>query len=239
MAWLDIKMRYRRTKLGPLWMVLFSFVTTVCTAIFASVLFKMNFGDFFPYVCCGMVVWAYVASIITDSCNLFIAQAPLIKNTNVSLLNFGLRMFVKNTIVFMHSLVIVFLVILYYKVPINSSFFLIIPGLLIFMISSFALSITLGFLCTRYRDFLQLVNSTLGLLVFVTPIMWKAEMLGKWEFVVNLNPLTHYVTLLRDPLLGKTPSLLNYGVAVGFGGFLLLVTALFYNRYRKRLVHWI
>jgi ABC-type polysaccharide/polyol phosphate export permease len=239
MAWLDIKLRYRRTKLGPLWMVLFTFVTTICTATLASVLFKMNWGDFFPYVCCGMIVWAYVAGLITDSCNTFLAQSPLIKNTNVPLLNFGLRMFVKNTIVFFHSLVIAACVILYFDVPITLNLLLLFPALFLFFITSVSLSVILGFLCTRYRDILQLIQSTLGLLVFVTPIMWKAEMLGSRAYLMNFNPLTHFVILIREPLLGNTPSVLNYTVAAGFSGFLLLITYFFYNKYRKRLVHWL
>lgn len=239
LAWLDIKLRYRRTKLGPLWMILFTFITTVCTGTLATLLFKMQFGRYFPYVCLGMIVWAYISTIITDSCSLFITQTSLIKNTNVSLLNFCLRMYVRNTIVFFHALVIAACVILYFQVPINLNLLLLVPGLLIFMLTTIALSIILGFFSARYRDIQQLIQSTLGLLVFVTPIMWQADMLGSRQYLVNLNPLTHYISIMREPLLGRTPTSLNYMVAICFTAFILLSATFFYNKYRKRLVHWL
>lgn len=239
LAWFDIKMRYRRTKLGPLWMVLFSFISIVCIAMLGSVLFRVKFGDFFPYVTCGMVIWTYMAAIITDSCLVYLSQIGLIKNTNVPLLNFGLRMFVRNTIVFLHSMIIVALIILYYKVPITLNLLYLLPAFLLFSATALSLSIILGFICTRYRDFLQFIQSTIGLLAFVTPIMWKPEMLGSKAYLVNFNPLTHYVAIMRQPFLGNSPSMLNMLVVTAFTFLLLVLSYALFNRYRKRLVHWL
>lgn len=239
LAWLDIKLKYKRTRLGPLWMVLFSFISIICLALLGSLLFKVRFGDFFPYLASGMLIWTYISMIISESCALYMSQTNLIKNTNVPLLNFGLRMFAKNTIVFMHSLVLMIFIILFYKIPITFNLLILFPALLLFMATALAISIILGFLSTRFRDIQQLVQATLGLLAFMTPIMWKPEMLGNKAFLVNFNPLTHYIAIMRDPLLGQTPTKINFMVSILLTGVLLLLASVLFSKYRKRVVHWL
>lgn len=239
LAWLDIKLKYKRTKLGPWWMVLFSFISVVCLAMLGTLLFNVKFGNFFPYLATGMIIWIYISTIISDSCFIYMSQANMIKNTNIPLLNFSLRMFSKNTIVFGHSLILVLLIVLYYKIPITWNILLVLPAFLIFMVTGVSLSVVLGFLATRFRDIQQLVQSMLGLLAYMTPIMWQPEMLGGRAYLVNFNPLTHFVAIMRDPFLAKTPSLLNYGVSISVSIFLLFLASKLFTKYRKRIVHWL
>jgi lipopolysaccharide transport system permease protein len=239
MAWIDIVLRYRRTKLGPFWLVIVSFISIVCIATLGSLLFKVKFGSFFPYVTCGMVVWAYIAAMITDSCVVFISQTGIIKHVNVPLISFGLRMFVRNTIIFLHSLLIVALVLLYFQVNIGWNILMIIPGFAIFAVAALSLSIVVGFICTRFRDVMQLINSLIGILAFLTPVMWQPDMLGDKAYLTNLNPFTHYVALLREPLLGRVPEAISLIFTVIFSLILLICASFLFNKYRKQLVHWL
>lgn len=239
MAWIDIVLRYRRTKLGPFWLVIVSFISIVCIASLGSLLFRVKFGSFFPYVTCGMVVWAYMSAMITDCCVVFIAQTGIIKHVNVPLIGFGLRMFVRNTIIFFHSLVIVALVLLYFQINVGWAIFTLIPGLMIFAVTAVSLSIVLGFICTRFRDVMQLINSVIGIFAFLTPVMWQPEMLGDKAYLINFNPFTHYVALLREPLLGRVPDSLTFAFTISFSIILLTLASYLFNKYRKQLVHWL
>jgi ABC-type polysaccharide/polyol phosphate export permease len=239
LAWLDIKLKYKRTRLGPMWMVLFSFISVVCLALLGSLLFKVRFGDFFPYLASGMLIWTYISAMISEACSLYMAQTNLIKNTNVPLLTFGLRMFAKNTIVFMHSLVLMLFIILFYKIPITVNLLILLPALFLFMVTALSISIIIGFLSTRFRDIQQLIQATLGLLAFMTPIMWKPDMLGDKAFLVNFNPLTHYIAIMRAPLLGQAPTKVNILMSMLITGLLFLLASALFSKYRKRVVHWL
>ena len=35
----------------------------------------------------------------------------------------------------------------------------------------------------------------------ITPLYWKKEMLGKYEYLVYLNPFTYYLEVSRDVIL--------------------------------------
>lgn len=239
MAWSDIKLRYQRTVIGPFWMVLVSFISIVCIAALGSMLFRVKFSHFFPYVACGMVMWQYVSLMITESGMVFLAQIGLIKNVNVSLISFTLRMFVRNTIVMAHSLVVVALVLLFFKVHLTFSLLLFIPGLLIVGLTGLSVGIILGFLCARYRDMLQLVQAVIGILAFMTPIMWQPDMLGDKAHLAYLNPLTHYIEILRKPLLGEVPFGASYIITLGLSGVFMMIAAWVYQIYHKRLVYWL
>ncbi len=239
MAWIDIVLRYRRTKLGPFWLVIVSFISVICIATLGSLLFRVKFGTFFPYVACGIVAWNYMATLITDSCVVFIAQSGIIKHVNVSLISFGLRLFVRNTIIFFHSLIIVAIVLLYFRIDIGWPILMFIPGLAIFLVTTLSLSVILGFVCTRFRDVMQLINSVMGIFAFLTPIMWQPEMLGENAYLINFNPFAHYIALLRDPLLGKMPNTSNLIFAISFSVVLFLTAMVMFNKYRKQLVHWL
>ncbi len=239
LAWIDIVLRYRRTKLGPFWLVIVSFISIGCIATLGSLLFRTKLGTFFPYVACGMVVWTYMSTIIMESCTVFISQAGIIRHVNVPLISFGFRMFVRNTIIFFHSLVIVALVLLYFQINVGWAIFMLIPGLAIFAVTSVSLAIIIGFTCTRFRDVMQLINSLIGILVFLTPVMWQPEMLGDKAYLANFNPLTHYVGLLREPLLGKIPETVSLIFTCCFSLFLFVFAGYLFNKYRKQLVHWL
>lgn len=239
MAWIDIRLRYQRTVLGPFWMVLVSFISIVCIALLGSLLFKVRFSNFFPYVASGMVIWSFISMTITESCMVFLNQMGLIKNVNVPLISFCLRMFVRNAIVLAHSLVVIAFILLFFHVPLTPALLLFVPGMLIAGMTALAIGILFGFLCARYRDVLQLVQALIGILAFMTPVMWQPDMLGDKAYLAYFNPLTHYVDLLRMPLLGQVPSLTSYAVTLGISGVLLAAAAWYYQVYRKHLVYWL
>ncbi|MBU6234697.1 MAG: ABC transporter permease [Alphaproteobacteria bacterium] len=239
MAWSDIKLRYQRTVLGPFWMVLVSFISIICIAGLGSLLFKVRFSDFFPYVASGMVIWQFISLLITESGMVFLQHLGIIKNVNVSLVSFCMRLFVKNVIILAHSLVVVSLILIAYHVHVSWSLLLVVPGLLVASFTSVALSIIFGFMCARFRDLLLLLQAIIGILAFMTPVMWQPDMLGSKAYLAYFNPLTHYIDILRMPLLGQTPPMMSYAVTLSMSGLLLIIAAWVYQIYRKRLVYWL
>lgn len=239
LAWIDIVLRYRRTVLGPFWMVIVSFVSIVCIAVLGSLLFKVKIGDFFPYVACGMISWAYISMLITESCTVFLSQLGLIKNVRVNVLSFCFRMFTRSTIIFAHSLVVIFLILLYSKI-VFWKFFILLPIIaFVFMINAISSAISIGFLSTRYRDVIHIVQTLIGILAFMTPIMWKPEMLGSYSYLAELNPMTHFISIIREPLLGHYPTILSVIVVAACTTCNLLLAGFVYSKFSQRIAFWL
>src|SRR5260364_182660 len=69
-----------------------------------------------------------------------------------------------------------------------------------------SISVAVGILCTRYRDMVQLISSMLQILFFLSPILWKTEILehGAQSLIVRINPIFYLMETVRRPLFGLT-----------------------------------
>jgi len=64
-------------------------------------------------------------------------------------------------------------------------------------------------------------------------------MLGQYHFLVDFNPLTHFIAIVRAPLLGQVPALHSWLAVIaisiiGCGG-----TMFAFVRLRARIAYWI
>lgn len=238
LAWNDIIAKYRRTTLGPFWIIAVTFVSIGCMAVLGSILFKTNLKEFLPHVACGMVVWGYIGALIMESCGVFIGQAGIIQNVRLPVLAFVLRMFMRNTFLFAHSLIIVLLIVLY-AFPLTLNVLFIIPAFIFCAINSISFGVILGFFSARYRDVMYIIQTILNIMMLITPIMWKREMLGEYMYLADANPFTHFIALFREPLLGNpVPNeSLIYVSALTVLSFAL--ASYLYRNFKNRLVFWL
>src|SRR4051812_23393901 len=68
----DIRQRYRRSRLGQFWITISmgAFVLTIGPVY--AILFRSNIQEFLPYLTVNLVVWGFLASLITEGCGVFI-----------------------------------------------------------------------------------------------------------------------------------------------------------------------
>jgi ABC-type polysaccharide/polyol phosphate export permease len=101
------------------------------------------------------------------------------------------------------------------------------------------MSIILGFFSTRYRDVLYIVQAILNIVILLTPIMWKVEMLGEYAYIASINPFTHFIALFRSPFLGENPSFESVIYLTVFTILSLVLAQALYSRFKNRLVYWL
>ncbi len=113
------------------------------------------------------------------------------------------------------------------------------PGLALICLNGLWLAFLLGLVSARFRDVPQIVASVVQVAFFLTPIIWKPELLPGRALVLDLNPFFHFVELVRAPLLGQVPGLASWLAVLGItlGGW--LVTLGMYRRYRWRIAYWL
>lgn len=239
MAWWDLKSKYRRTTIGPFWLVIVTFISISCMSVLGSLLFKMPMQKIFPYIACGMVIWGMLTSLVMESCSLFINYSWMLSNLNLNPILLCMRLFMRNVIAFAHSMVILILVLLYYNTFSVWSFILSLGALLIYLGNAISLCITLGFLATRYRDLVQIVQAVMNILVFMTPVMWQKDMLGDKVILAEANPFTHFIDIIRMPLLSQPIPEFSL-IYVAIFTLLNVYTACYlYRRFKHRLVFWL
>lgn len=235
----DIKSRYRRTVLGPMWLVIMTFISIACITVIGGMLFKVRGENFFAYIACSVIVWTFLSTLIIDGISVYLNYTWMLSNLKVNPLVLALRVFMRNFIIFLHGFGIVLLVLIWKGNFTLLGLLMIVPGILIFAVNSLCLSVTIGFFATRYRDFVQIVQALMNILFFMTPIMWRQEMLGNDQIIAIINPFTHFLDIIRFPLLGEPLHWYSIAYVAVFTVYNLLSAMYLYAHYKHRLVFWL
>jgi ABC-type polysaccharide/polyol phosphate export permease len=111
--------------------------------------------------------------------------------------------------------------------------------LLLIAINGLWVSLSLGILCTRFRDIPQIVASVLQITMFLTPVMWKADMVGRHTWIVDWNPMNHFLELVRAPLYGVMPSSTTWLAVAAITVIGWAMTLMVFARYRTRIPYWV
>lgn len=208
-------------------------------SVLGSLLFKKPMHEVLPYVACGMVVWGMLSMLVIESCSLFLGYAWMLSNLNINPILLCMRMFMRNVIAFAHSMLVLALVLLYYGTFSIWGLALSFGAMVIYLINSISLCIVLGFMATRYRDLAQIVQAVMNILVFMTPVMWQKDMLGDKVILAEANPFTHFIDIIRMPLLSQPTPDLSLIYVAAFTLLNVCTACYLYRRFKHRLVFWL
>lgn len=235
----DIHGRYRRTVLGPLWITLAQAVTIAGFVFVYSVLFKVDPHRYALYLAAGFPIWLLIANYLSDMPAAFINARGFIESFGLPWLTHIWRRSIAYALTFMHHLVTLAVVMVWLGVAPKVEMLLAIPALLVLSLAGTGVGLTLAVLGARYRDLQPATQMTAGFLFMFSPVMWRPQQLTGIEWVYHLNPLYHYIQLVRDPLLGHAPSLESWiGCSIGAVA-LFTLGFLTYLFSRRRLYHWL
>lgn len=239
LGWHDIKQRYRRSMIGPFWFTLSTAIVSVVLGILYSTLFQSEIAVFLPYIASGLVIWQYLGTTMTESCEVYHSAGYLIKQIRLPLTIHAGRMVWRNFLIFCHGFPVVFLLLVAFERWPGVEALLAIPGLLILMLHGFWISTVLGIMCSRFRDIPPIIANLVQVSFFFTPIFWMPEVLTERAWIVEFNPFYHVIEVVRAPILGR-PILMSswiWSVGLLIGGYCLAWMMM--KRYRDRVPYWL
>ncbi|MGY9005595.1 MAG: ABC transporter permease, partial [Alphaproteobacteria bacterium] len=146
----------------------------------------------------------------------------------------------RNVIVLAHNAVIyVVIAFIFGVVPHKAAIILFPLGLFMVVMCVSWIALVVAVVSVRYRDFPMIVGNMFTALFWLTPIMYFPSLLRDKQYLLNFNPFTHLLALVRDPLLGQVPPMMSWIVV----GVMILVgwtfALFFFSRFRKRIVYWL
>ena len=239
MGWQDIKQRYRRSVLGPFWLTLSMAILVAALGFLYGELFGIAIDDYLPFLTLGFLSWGLISGVIIDGCMAFTGAEPFIKQMKLPFFLHIYKIVWRNLIIFAHNSVVYIGVAVVFGIWPGIAGLLLLPGLVLIVLNAIWVGLLLGMICARFRDVPQIVVSVLQVAFFLTPIIWKPELLASRAGFVQANPFFHFVELVRAPLLGSVPGLTTWIVvlAITLAGW--FVTFLFFRRFRARIAYWV
>lgn len=240
MAWLDIKLRYKGSLLGPLWMTCTSGIMIATMGLIYGSLFGSDMHLYLPYLSISIILWQNIFSAtIVDACQSFLQTDTFIHSLKLPFFLQALRTVIKNIIIFILNIIIPILVFIYYHKWPGITILLSIPGFFIWFLDSLAVCLLLGSICARFRDIPQIINSAIQILYYVTPIMWMPSQIQHFQSLLLLNPIFSIMQTIKAPILGENPSLLVWYSALGYSVILWTAGWFTFIHARNRLAFWI
>lgn len=233
----DIRARYRRTTLGPLWAILQPLMLMVVFTALSGVLDIPS--DNIPYVIfsySALTPWTFFANSVSRCGPSIISNASIIKKTPVSRELFPMVAVTTAGFDTLMAGIILAVMMVWYQVSVDLSLVFWLPVLTL-LTAVFALGVGMFFaaLGVYKRDLLQVNAFVLQLWIYATPVIYPlSEVPDKWQVVYKLNPMVGLLEGFRSVLArGETPdvSLLLWGLPVN-GLVLLIAWPLF--RYTSR-----
>jgi lipopolysaccharide transport system permease protein len=239
LGWLDIKLRYRGSLLGPFWLTLSTAVMVGSLGVLYAALFHMDVGDYLPFLALSQVLWGFLSTLIADGCVCFTSSDALILSIRMPLSVHALRVLVRGLLILAHNVVVIVGVDIWFSLWPGAVLPLAIPGLLLWMLDAYALALLLGAIGARFRDIPPIVASIVQIAFFLTPIIWKPEQLGARVWLLPYNPLFDLIEVVRAPMLGYLPSLMTWVMGVVYSVLLLAISWWLMVRARGRVPFWL
>lgn len=242
LAYQDIKLRYRRSILGPLWLTLSMAITIYTMGYIYSHIFHTDMADYFPYLTGGMLGWTLISTIVLEFTDGLANSEHMIKQIKLPYSLYIHRIAARNIMIFFHNILVMVPILIVYhdSAQVNLNTLLLLPGLVIVYLNALTYGLILAMIGARYRDISQIIKSMVQVVFFITPVMWKPEaLLGKNHYIVELNPFYSFIELIRAPLLGKVPALYNIEFVAITTVVGMLAAWIAFVRRRSRIVYWL
>ena len=246
LGWQDIKQRYRRSTLGPLWITIATGVMALALGLLYSMLFQIEIREFLPHVTVGFIVWGFISGCVKDGANVFIENEGLIKQLPSALSVHVYRLVWRQLLFFAHNVVIWVLLVIIFRIPLTWQTLLAVPAMLLLVLNGVWVTMLFGIIATRFRDVAPLLEALVQLLFYVTPIVWTTQTLkeqggdvAKRALLAEINPLYHYLEIVRAPMIDQPVAAYHWGIVgictlIGLG-----VTLLAMRQMRFRVPYWV
>ena len=207
MVWREIKVLYAQTILGFSWALLQPLIQIIIFSIIFGKVAKIS-SEGIPYILFSSVAiipWTYMSQAMSQSSQSLVANQNILGKIYIPRLIFPMTPILAKLVDFTISLVILFALMLYYRVPPTWNM-LFLPFFLIMMISIPAgMGMWLSALAIRFRDVKHAMPFFVRMLIYSAPIVYSAASIpDTYRILYSLNPIVGVIEGFRASLLGTS-----------------------------------
>jgi lipopolysaccharide transport system permease protein len=204
LVWRDIKVRYKQSLLGGLWAIIQPFGTMLVFTLFFHGLASIPSGDvpypIFSYT--ALLPWTYFSTSIQQIGNSLVTNQHLITKVYFPRVALPTASAFRGLVDFGIAAVLLLGMMVYYHFPPTWTLLLWIPLLIPLVVLTLAIGMFFAALNVRYRDVQHVLPFLVQLWLFVTPIIYPADLVPpRWRPLMAINPLTGLVEAFRACVL--------------------------------------
>ena len=236
-TWRDIKVRYKQTVIGILWALFQPFMTMIVFSVFFGGLAKMP-SDGIPYpifVYTGLLLWQFFSGALSSTSSCLIGNQGIITKVYFPRLLLPISSTITKFVDFAIASTILVGMMIYYQYKPNLIGLLILPlCLLITFMASVGGGLFLASINVKYRDVRYALPFFISIMLYLTPVIYPASLVGKYSWILALNPMTGVIKAARAALLGNAPINWTLLFISGATSFAILVIGFIFFKKTER-----
>ncbi len=235
LVWRDVKLRYKQTALGVVWVAFQPIALALMfTIVFSHFLSAPSGGaPYSAFVLAGLVPWQLFAAALARSSLSLVANEHLLTKIYFPRILIPLASVLTALIDMIFTLFVLGGVLVYFEIGLSVTI-LVLPLLIaLVLIGAIGIGLLFSAINVRYRDIQAILPFLTQIWLFATPIAYSATLVpSDWRWLYELNPMVGIVGGFRWAILGGDfPAALWISAAVIT---LLAMTGVVYFRRAER-----
>lgn len=211
----DIRGKYKGSFLGVLWSFINPLLSVLVYAIVFSQIMRFDIDNYVIYLITGVLPWTFFTSSINMGMTSILYNASIIKKVYFPRSILPISSVSSCLVNFLISCLVILVFVLFSGI-----------GITIHLLWLPLIALVQYFLCLGIvfflsaveifvRDLEHIINFVLSMAFYVTPILYKAELVPKnLRFILKLNPMAYIIDAYRD--------IFYYGVMPDISSLLLV-----------------
>jgi lipopolysaccharide transport system permease protein len=205
LAWRDVLVRYKQTAIGVAWAIIRPVVPMIIFTFVFGRLAKFPTGSI-PYpifALAGLLPWQLFSTAFGEASSSVVSNAQLVSKVYFPRLIIPISSVVTALVDFGVSLALLFVLMLWYRVPVSVHVVWAIPILLLCLLFALGTGVWFAALFVRYRDVRHVIPFVVQMGLYVSPVGFASSVIPeRWRFLYSLNPMVGVIDGFRWSLFG-------------------------------------
>jgi len=206
LAWRDVKVRYKQTLVGVVWVVLRPLLTMLVLTIVFNRIAGLGSDSAIPYallVFAGLLPWQFFAAALSESGNSLVGNAQMISKVYFPRIIVPLSSVLAGLVDFAITLLLLLPLMAWHGHWPDLQVLLLPLFLLLGLLIILGTGVGLAALNVRYRDVRFVIPFLVQFGLYLSPVGFSAgEVPDAWRWLYDLNPMVGVIEGFRWCLLG-------------------------------------
>ncbi len=230
----DVKLRYKQTALGVLWVILQPLVAagifTVIFGLFARL--PSDEVNYLPFVFSGLLGWNIFANALQRAGNSLLTDARLISKVYFPRILLPISSSLAVLVDFVVALGVLLVLLFATRIPLTPNIFVLPLYVALVLLLALGVSLFVSALNVYYRDFSYALPFLIQVWMYASPVVYSPELIPEaFQSLYALNPMVGVIEGFRWTLLGVGEfPLVSTVIALVIGGLMFVGGALVFYR---------
>ena len=200
-VWREIKIRYRQTMVGIVWVLLQPLISMLVFTIFFGNFAKIPSGNL-PYtlfVFCGLVFWTFFSNSLSLASDSLIVNENIIKKVYFPKIILPLSSVLTGLVDFSINFIMLLAFASFLGYFPSKYAFIVFPfAIIMTAMSAIGIGLFLASINVKYRDIRYILPFFTQFLLFLTPVIYPLAIVSdRNKYIMAINPMTSVVELVR------------------------------------------